>query len=53
MSGDIEQAVADRIREYSDTFGHAYHAKDPSMMRPYCHVPAMAVGGQGAKKLSS
>ncbi len=33
------------VREYSDTFGYAFHAGDPAMMRPYCHVPALSVGG--------
>ena len=40
----IQKTIADRIREYSDTFGAAFHAKDPTLLRPYCHTPSMAIG---------
>ena len=41
---DTQEAVAARIREYSDMFGRSAHEKNPSLMRPYCHVPSMAIG---------
>ena len=50
---NTEQIVADRIREYSDTFGAAFHAKDASLLRPYCHVPSMTIGGGRAFSLST
>ena len=40
-----EAELAAWVREYSDHFGFSYHAKDPTMMRPYCHVPALGIGG--------
>ena len=46
---DTEQAVADRFREYSDTFGRAFHAAEPKLLRPYCHVPSMSIGAGGAR----
>ena len=45
---DIEQTVADRFREYSDAFGRAFHADDPKLLRPFCHVPSMRIGAGGA-----
>ena len=51
MTDDAERdALAAWVREYSDAFGHAFHAGDPALMRPYCHVPALAIGG-GAVRL--
>ena len=44
-----EAALAARIREYSDMFGTAYHAHDTSLMRPYCHLPSMMIGGGGVR----
>ncbi len=40
-----EAELAAWVREYSDHFGFSFHARDPAMMRPYCHVPALSVGG--------
>ena len=40
-----EAELAAWVREYSDHFGFSFHAKDPTMMRPYCHVPALGIGG--------
>lgn len=46
MTDDAERdALAAWVREYSDAFGRAFHAGDPALMRPYCHVPALAIGG--------
>ncbi len=42
MTG-IEQTVAERYREYSDAFIRACHTKDVTLLRPYSHVPSMAV----------
>lgn len=53
MSENIEQVVADRIREYSDTFGRAFHAHDPTLLRPYCHVPSMGIGGGTARVIET
>ena len=40
-----EATLAAWVREYSDTFGFAFHAGDPKMLRPYCHVPALGISG--------
>ena len=50
---DTEQTVADRFREYSDTFGRAFHAADPKLLRPYCHVPSMRIGASGASVMQT
>ena len=41
----IEQAVAERYREYSEAFIRACHTKDVTLLRPYSHVPSMTVAG--------
>ena len=48
-----EETLAARIREYSDTFGFAFHAKDPTMLRPYCHVPALGMGRGGVNLINT
>lgn len=40
-----EQIVAERYREYSETFIRACHTKDVTRLRPYSHVPSMTVAG--------
>ncbi len=41
---DIAATVAAHIRQYSDTFGSAFHSSDPTLLRPYCHIPCVAIG---------
>ncbi len=41
---DVAATVAARLREYSDAFVESVHRKDPTLMRPYCHLPAMVLG---------
>ena len=48
-----EAELAAWVREYSDHFGFSYHAKDPTMMRPYCHVPALGIGGGQVNLIST
>ncbi|MAV24894.1 MAG: hypothetical protein CMQ05_02085 [Gammaproteobacteria bacterium] len=40
----LARQVADHIRTYSDTFGEAFHRGDPSLLRPFCHVPLVSLG---------
>lgn len=39
----LERQVADHIRTYSDTFGEAFHKGDPTLLRPFCHVPSVSM----------
>lgn len=48
-----EEVVAETVRDYSDMFARALHARDPALMRPYCHVPALHLGPQGVRLVAS
>lgn len=43
-SNELERQVAEHIRSYSDTFGEAFHRGDPTLLRPFCHVPSVSMG---------
>ena len=43
-STELAGQVADHIRSYSDTFGESFHKGDPSLLRPFCHVPSVSIG---------
>jgi hypothetical protein len=44
MTG-LEQEVADRYHEYHNAFVQAGKTRDVTLLRPYSHVPQMAVAG--------
>ena len=45
--------VAAHIHEYGDTFGRAFHDNDPTLLRPYCHVPSVSFGNGRAFMIHS
>ena len=48
-----EQDAAECYRGYHNAFVEAGKSKDPTLLRPFTHIPLMAVGGGGARVFST
>ncbi len=44
---EVEAFLTDWIREYSDHFVLSFRQNDPSLVRPYCHIPSMRLTQDG------
>lgn len=52
-AADLKAYLTDWIREYSDHFALGFHQGDPTLLRPYCHVPALRLGRNGVVVVNS
>lgn len=51
--GEVEAFLTDWIREYSDHFVLSFRENDPSLVRPYCHIPSMRLTQDGVKVMAT
>jgi hypothetical protein len=49
----LQAAIEHDVKAYSDTFVRANHENDPSLMRPWMHLPVLILGTGAALALTT